>query len=349
MRTAPRLSLGALACVLGLSLANISLEASALGASGANGSTKTNSVSPKKPATHTDAASVQKKRVKKALPKKTQHGLVKGATTGSQAGAQTGTRTGAVRKTSRLTLAAQAAVGVISEARAPFINEALLPPVGNGQCPSDMVSIDQRYCVDKYEASLVEMTTGGERPFSPYDVVDGHDVRAVSAANVFPQGYISGVQARDACSRAGKRLCKAVEWRKACVGPESHAYGYSDTRQRGVCNDSGRSPMLEIWHLGGEAAANMWDPLRMNDSRLNQLPGSLAQTGAHPDCTNGYGVFDMVGNLHEWVDDSAGTFQGGYYLDTTINGEGCGYRTSAHDLSYHDYSTGFRCCADLEE
>ena len=64
--------------------------------------------------------------------------------------------------------------------------------------------------------------------------------------------------------------------------------------------------------------------------------------------TNAYGVFDMVGNLHEWVDDPDGTFQGGYYLDTHINGDGCYYRTTFHAMSYYDYSTGFRCCADVD-
>jgi sulfatase modifying factor 1 len=54
----------------------------------------------------------------------------------------------------------------------------------------------------------------------------------------------------------------------------------------------------------------------------------------------------MVGNLHEWTNDPNGTFQGGYYLDTHQNGDGCGYRTTAHEFTYHDYSTGFRCCAD---
>ena len=76
--------------------------------------------------------------------------------------------------------------------------------------------------------------------------------------------------------------------------------------------------------------------------------GALAKTGEHAECVNGFGVFDMVGNLHEWVatDPAAlhGTFAGGYYLDTTINGDGCLYRTQAHAHDYHDYSTGFRCC-----
>jgi hypothetical protein len=54
-----------------------------------------------------------------------------------------------------------------------------------------------------------------------------------------------------------------------------------------------------------------------------------------------------MGNLHEWTADPAGTFRGGFFVDTRVNGNGCLYRTTAHDTSHWDYSTGFRCCADL--
>jgi sulfatase modifying factor 1 len=87
----------------------------------------------------------------------------------------------------------------------------------------------------------------------------------------------------------------------------------------------------------------------MNQPIINQLPNTLLPTGERAECTNGYGVYDMVGNLHEWVDDPDGTFRGGYYMDTTKNGDGCSYRTTAHDFTYHDYSTGFRCCMDPEQ
>jgi sulfatase modifying factor 1 len=56
----------------------------------------------------------------------------------------------------------------------------------------------------------------------------------------------------------------------------------------------------------------------------------------------------MVGNLHEWTADPNGTFQGGYWLDTSQHGDGCAYRTISHGFTYHDYSTGFRCCAGNE-
>jgi len=228
-----------------------------------------------------------------------------------------------------------------------------LLPVGdrplpmNGLCPPDMATIDDRFCVDRYEASLVELLPGGEERAWPYfQPVEGHVVRAVSEKGVYPQGYISEKQAIEACGRSGKRLCKPAEWKKACQGPEPKKFGYANERTPGVCNDNGKSPVGTFF--GTEVTSGKawtWD--RMNDPQLNQMAGGLAETGSHEGCANGYGVHDMVGNLHEWVLDPEGTFQGGYYLDVTQNGDGCGYRTDAHAAWYHDYSTGFRCCADV--
>ncbi len=81
----------------------------------------------------------------------------------------------------------------------------------------------------------------------------------------------------------------------------------------------------------------------MNDPRLNQQEGTVAKTGEYQGCKGEFGIFDMVGNLHEWVKSPRATFRGGYYLDTHLNGDGCAYRTTAHEAAYHDYSTGFRC------
>ncbi len=86
----------------------------------------------------------------------------------------------------------------------------------------------------------------------------------------------------------------------------------------------------------------------MNDPRLHELSQTVERTGTRSGCVTESGVFDLVGNLHEWVADPAGTFVGGFFMDTFQNGEGCGYRTTAHRRNYHDYSTGFRCCADVQ-
>jgi len=207
-----------------------------------------------------------------------------------------------------------------------------------------MVSIEGRYCIDRYEAGLVEtLPTGEEKPFSPFSALIGNEtVRAVSEPHVYPQGYISATQASRACAASGKRLCKITEWVTACRGPDNKRYGYGDQRQVGRCNDNGKNPVLTMYGPRFTAAT-------MNQPQLNQLEGTLSKTGDHTGCSNGYGVFDMVGNLHEWVADPGGTFYGGYYQDVSSwgHGEGCNYQTTAHEARYHDYSTGFRCCADL--
>jgi formylglycine-generating enzyme required for sulfatase activity len=220
-------------------------------------------------------------------------------------------------------------------------------PAPGAVCPPGTVNIDDRFCIDRYEASLVEvMADGQEAAWPPFDAVaPGHTLRAVSQPSVYPQAYISGTQAEQACEAAGKRLCAPIEWRKACMGPREQTFGYGADRIEGRCNDHGRSSMMRLFPV----VATSWNKvslLDMNDPRLNQLSDTLALTGSHAGCTNEYGVFDMVGNLHEWTNDPHGTFQGGYYLDTHLNGDGCTYRTVAHAMTYHDYSTGFRCCAD---
>lgn len=218
------------------------------------------------------------------------------------------------------------------------------------KCPDEMAFVTGQVCVDRWEASLeLRESDGGATPFSPYERVTGFESRvvAVSRPGVVPQGYISGQQAALACKAAGKRLCTAREWSVACRGPSETTFPYGERRIAGACNDNVRSihPVAELGlKLGVEP--EIWWGGTMNHPLINQLPNSVSKTGERHACTNGYGVFDMVGNLHEWIDDPAGTFRGGYYMDTQNNGTGCAYETTAHSFRYHDYSTGFRCCAD---
>jgi hypothetical protein len=230
------------------------------------------------------------------------------------------------------------------------IDEGALPAARPGlRCPPDMVNVGDRFCVDRYEGSLVErLADGTTRPASPYHPpvsTDGSTFIARSVNGVVPQAYISAKQAEAACKAAKKRLCHPVEWRAACGGSEGFAYPYGPSRASGKCHDAGTAPMLSFH---ASTMKRGWGPTELNDPRLNQLEGTLAKTGAYPECKNDWGAYDMVGNLHEWTADPNGTFQGGYWLDTSQHGEGCAYRTIAHAFDYHDYSTGFRCCADAE-
>ena len=129
------------------------------------------------------------------------------------------------------------------------------PGVTSALCPPEMVFVHRTFCIDRYEASLIDAASG--RALSPYyhptpeatrreyerwqklrleqRPQDGRtmpvpappewslsaahfDVMAVSAPAVLPNGYLSGQMAAAACERAGKRLCTPEEWVTACRG-----------------------------------------------------------------------------------------------------------------------------------
>jgi formylglycine-generating enzyme len=214
---------------------------------------------------------------------------------------------------------------------------------GEGGCPDGMLPVTT-FCIDRYEASLVEVLADGTtREWSPFFNPGTTRVRALSREGAVPQGYISGVQAADACDEAGKRLCTDTEWLRACQGSMERTYPYGETRMTGVCNDH-RDVHPAVERFG---TSESWIYSMLDDACISQLPMSVARTGAYDGCVSEPGALDMMGNLHEWTSDPAGTFRGGFYVDTVINGPGCLYRTTAHDTGHHDYSTGFRCCADL--
>lgn len=211
-------------------------------------------------------------------------------------------------------------------------------------CPPLMVEVDGAFCIDQAEAALEEQVDGVWQAASPYETVDGRTVRAVVALGATPQGYISGDEAEAACEAAGKRLCSGEEWLRACQGSEGWTWPYGPTYQEGACNDdyAGSHPVIDYFGT----SSGIWDTESMNDPGINQQPGTLAVGGAYAGCQSAWGAYDLHGNLHEWVGEAEGTFRGGFYADASINGQGCGYVTTAHSRSYHDYSTGFRCCAE---
>jgi len=225
----------------------------------------------------------------------------------------------------------------------PQPNVGLVEEPGVGGCPDGMLPVGASLCVDRYEDSLSLVASDGSlSPWSPYWNPGTERVRALSLPGAVPQAYINGLQAAAACTEAGKRLCTDTEWLRACQGSAGSTYPYGDTRMDGVCNDA-RAVHPAVQYFGTSAS---WIWSMLGNPCIDQLPDSLARTGSHPGCVSEDGPLDMMGNLHEWTADPAGTFRGGFYVDTVLNGPGCLYRTTAHDTSHWDYSTGFRCCAD---
>lgn len=133
---------------------------------------------------------------------------------------------------------------------------------------------------------------------------------ACSSKNVIPWSNVSYEDARNACLDAGKRLCSKSEWIAACEKTYPYGSGYI----AGICNDSS----------GIESAAS----------------------GSHDSCKTNSGIYDMSGNVREWVE--GGILMGGAF-DSSSDDVSC---TSAlsHVSDFYNYTPssgdGFRCCSD---
>jgi hypothetical protein len=219
---------------------------------------------------------------------------------------------------------------------------------GDLRCPSEMVRV-HGFCVDRWEISTVDSRTGAA--FSPFyppnsklasSVRDSwlvqrslfgdaaarafplpelpaaergpsFEPRAESRAAVVPQAYLSYHLAKLACENAGKRLCTRDEWVTACRGAKDRDFPYGDAFRAGRCNVHRAIHPGYVLHAASS--------IGLLDPRLNLvLEGDdplLRLTGETATCESKWGddgIFDMVGNLDEWVDEEM--FLGGFYAFT---------------------------------
>ena len=251
-------------------------------------------------------------------------------------------------------------------------------PTASRGCPTEMVRVGG-YCIDRWEISTVDKASG--TALSPYypptpalvsEVWRGwlierqelgddaaramplpplgalqrsgrFEARAVSRPGAMPQSYLSQVMARRACENAGKRLCTQDEWLGACKGKAQRKYPYGQAYKQGVCNVYRLIHPAAVLH--GSASLGHRDP-RLNLVHEGEAP-LLRTTGETPACASSWDddrIYDMVGNLDEWVED--GMFLGGFYARSTT--QGCEAKVSSHASIYYDYSTGARCCKSAE-
>lgn len=270
-----------------------------------------------------------------------------------------------------------ALTAIAALARAQHAEQA--PAASASGCPAEMVRVD-RYCIDRWEASMVDKTT--RRPLSPYyppqpkllrevyrawqfeaelmgdeaarlmplpDIPDWQKHEnfapmAVSKPGAVPQAYVSQYLAREACENAGKRLCTYDEWVHACRGAQNTPFPYGTTFDRAACNVWGYVHPAFVLHENSSIGHR--DP-RLNLVTYDGEHSLLRRTGATPTCASRWGadaIYDMVGNLDEWVEGEKPRFVGGFYARPTS--KGCESSVTNHAAIYSDYSTGTRCCKD---
>ena len=144
-----------------------------------------------------------------------------------------------------------------------------------------------------------------------------------------PKVDVTWRQAETLCAAQNKRLCTEHEWQKACTGSQNYKYSYGDTFESGRCNTP--REVDGIWQRG---------------------PG-LAASGAYENCSNDYGVHDMIGNVWEWTStwysrpDLWRIVRGGSYFQS-VNLARADTRYGLYlDPEYRLDLVGFRCCRSL--
>jgi len=134
---------------------------------------------------------------------------------------------------------------------------------------------------------------------------------ACSLALVFPWRDLSWDEAQKACRAGGKHLCSRDEWQLACGGSQGLKFPYGGEYDQAVCN--------------------------------TQAANGIVETGSFASCLNSEsGAFDMVGNVAEWVGQSA---------DDTLVAGGEVYLGKVATCTYAVQPDnpkrpwiGFRCC-----
>lgn len=187
-------------------------------------------------------------------------------------------------------------------------------------------SPERRVHLDAFYIDRHEVTNAEYEKFDP-----NHRRDQASDCDDCPVTNVSWTEAQAYARWAGKRLPTEAEWEKAARGPEGYLYGYGNEYRK----DQARVEAADAVRVGG-----------------------------YP--SNGYGVFDMLGNVWEWCADYYGkeyyreapehappgprsgpgrVFRGGSYR----NGREVHLAVRSWSKPEYRYrSVGFRCARDAE-
>jgi len=185
-----------------------------------------------------------------------------------------------------------------------------------------------RFCIDRFEAGIDSGALG-----NAHQGVDDSDTsldgttlaKATVGLAATPATAVSWYQAKAACLNAGKRLCTQAEWELACGSHNSAPYPYGDTYNDTACNG--------FFNYNGD---------------------NPAPTGSFATCGSAFGVYDMSGNVEEWLDTAAESIRGSGTFNHRLF-RGGSFRGNRRSLGcvgeeFHDApgggaeDRGFRCC-----
>ncbi len=234
------------------------------------------------------------------------------------------------------------------------------PTSAGRACPDDMVEVEGDFCPEALEECLRWIDKDHQNPGGAVDPNMCAEFRSPSRCRSkervpmhfcidryewpnrpgeVPATAMSWLEAKAACEGAGKRLCNGEEWTFACEGEAMKPYPYGDGyhRDSSACN-------MDV---------NPWmDPVATPFARLDKRTPS----GAFASCQSDTGVFDLTGNVDEWVYNESGSpdhvpyvsgLMGGHWVHGVRNR--CRAITVTHEPHFSFYVTGTRCCTNASD
>ncbi|MFO0546908.1 MAG: SUMF1/EgtB/PvdO family nonheme iron enzyme [Polyangiaceae bacterium] len=160
-----------------------------------------------------------------------------------------------------------------------------------------------------------------------------------------PAFLISWTDAKKTCESLGKRLCTEDEFNFACEGPDMLPYTYGLVRDPTKCS-------IDKPYIKREKKLYPYERCMKKPACKEHLAklDQRVPAGSMPECVSPFGVFDLNGNINEWVElpgkqypDRSG-LKGGWW--GPVRGR-CRPTVDFHKEDDYGYEEGFRCCRDV--
>lgn len=206
------------------------------------------------------------------------------------------------------------------------------------RCVAAQVALPTGLAIDATEVTrgqyaawlLSEPETTGQAEVCAWNESFAPDAKCIIAPSVcqgetcasHPQPCVDFCDAAAYCAALGRRLCTAPEWTSSCSAEGAYPLGHEDGLGPGACND------------------------------YTAFGTTTVPVASKPDCQppagSGFaGVYDMIGNVEEWVDacfaeDTCRPY--GLSFGIGAAAPACEQSTYADRAMFRD-NLGFRCCS----
>lgn len=206
----------------------------------------------------------------------------------------------------------------------------------NGEATSQRVNLPDYY-IDKFETTNSDygecVNDGICSPPTRFDSPSSSLYFGNPEFASYPVIYVTWDMADTFCRWRDARLPTEAEWEKAARGADGRIYPWGNEFIAGMSN-----------------FCDVNCPRESKNTNYNDGYADTSPVGAFPEGQSPYGIFDMSGNVYEWVADSfypmstqEMVIRGGAWSD--INGVNATSRATFTPSSAYEF-LGFRCARD---